>query len=291
MKVLVAMLGLAVVAGSALLPAAAQSPAATPAAPAAGDSSPAMGSASAPASAASAGPTAADGGVVSQGLAPASATSAGAPKVEATIEQIENLISAPPEARIGREIDEGKNREVLFGDPKRIAQLLGEDPRFVYIPAGGDPMIVPWIRERVMALEILDEAKSLYKQRQLQAALQKVKTVIESYSGTDAAKEARELSQKIEKELATDVAGGNNTPIPKPEDQGLPLPPWIQNNTRGVAFNETSPTDSIVLVGDFALRPGETVPSFPGITIKEVAKGTVTYDYQGSLHKVQVEGR
>jgi len=211
-------------------------------------------------------------------------------RVEATVEQLEQLINAPREARLGREVDEPVQAPSLFGDPVTVQRLLGEDPRYVYIPAGEDPMIVPWVRDRVKAAELLTEAQQLYAEGKLQDALVKAKIILEQFPRTDSVGKALDLKNRIEAELR------RARPVPSDEKQ-IPvqeqriLPPWIHENTRGVVFDVGNPDSSSVLLGDFILNLGDPIPSYPGIKVAKIEKSMVTYDYQGEMFQVMVEGR
>lgn len=211
-------------------------------------------------------------------------------RIEATIEQLEQLINAPREAQLGREVDEPAQPLSLFGDPVTIQRLLGEDPRYVYIPAGDDPMIVPWVRDRVKAAELLVEAQKLYTEGKLQEALAKARIILDQFPRTDSVGKALELKNRIEAELRRARPRQDET-LPIPVQEQRILPPWIQENTRGLVFDEDNPEGSLVLLGDFNLKVGDPVPSYPGIKIAKIEKGIVTFDYQGELFQVMVEGR
>lgn len=228
-------------------------------------------------------------------LPPVAAPAAPTPppeRIEATIEQLEQLINAPREARLGREVDEPAQAPTLFGDSATIQRLLGEDPRYVYIPAGEDPMIVPWVRDRVKAAELLAEAQQLVAEGKLQDALIKTKIILDQFSRTDSVGKALELKNRIEAELRRALAQQRPGDIKQlPVQEQRILPPWIQGHTRGVVFDIANPDASSVLLGDFILNLGDPVPSYPGIKIAKIENNIVTYDYQGELFQVMVEGR
>lgn len=214
----------------------------------------------------------------------------GGERIEATVEQLEQLINAPEEARLGREVDESDQPFTLFGDRKRIEELLGDNPRYVYVPSGTDPMIVPWVRNRVMAAELLSEAREFFMAGRLQDALDKLNMILERFGDSDSVEKTRELKMTIEKRIAE----GNATkpdpnlipPGPTPRD----LPVWISENTRGIVFDVDDAKKSSVLIGEYILHPGESIPSYPGIKVVAIDRSRVTLDYQGQVFQLQVEG-
>jgi len=58
-----------------------------------------------------------------------------------------------------------------------------------------------------------------------------------------------------------------------------------------VVFDVGNPDSSSVLLGDFILNLGDPIPSYPGIKVAKIEKSMVTYDYQGEMFQVMVEGR
>jgi len=210
-------------------------------------------------------------------------------RIEATVEQLEELINAPEEAQLGREVDENLNQPfALFNDKKRIEDLLGDNPSYVYIPSGTDPMIVPWIRNRVMAAELVSEAAELKSTGKYQDALDKVNLVLERFGDSDSVDKARKLKQELEM-LAS--SPGETPRLPVPTDPTPPtLPIWIPENTRGVVYDVNDPANSSVLIGEYILRAGETIPSYPGIKVVAIGRSEVTLDYQGQVFRLPVEG-
>ena len=209
-------------------------------------------------------------------------------RVEATVEEIERYINAPAPARLGREVDEKDKPVALFGDPDSVRRLLGEEPRYVYIPSGEDPMIVPWVRDQVMAAELMIEAQQLYKEGKYEEALAKVRVVIEQFSRTDSLGKAQDLRKAIESEIVKPAESSGDAP--KITAMKRKFPEWIEKNTSGVIYDESDPKLSKVLVGDFVLGMGDSVPSYAGIKVVHIEKSMVTFDFQGDLHQVPVEG-
>lgn len=210
-------------------------------------------------------------------------------KIEATVEQLEELIAAPASARLGREVDEPEQQTALFGDPDRVRRLLGDEPRYVYIPAGDDPMIVPWVRERVMAAELVAEAEQLLQEGKHKDALARVNQVLERFPRAEGAKQAVLLKGRITRLLEGSSVSGSSqeAPIQMPPPD---IPQWVQQNTRGVLYNTEKPQESFALIGDYVLARGETIPNYPGIQVDRFEKGAVILKYQGQEYKLLVEG-
>lgn len=215
-------------------------------------------------------------------------TPEGGKRVEATVEQLEQLINAPPEARLGREIDEPAKPFSLFKDQKRIDQLLGENPRYVYIPMGTDPMILPWVRNRVMAAELVQEALELKSSGKYQEALSKVDLVLDRFGDTDSVEKARQLKMQLEAIVHNESGGEGPKVTPGPTPRTLPV--WIPENTRGIVFDVHDPKNSSVLIGEYILHAGESIPSYPGIKVVEIQRSMVTLNYQGEVFQLPVEG-
>ncbi len=223
--------------------------------------------------------------------APAALTTTAPERVEYTAEQLEQMINAPPAARLGRELDEPDKPFALFSDKKRIAELLGEEPGYVYQPMGTDPMIVPWVRNRVMAAELVQEARELVGNGKYDEALAKVDLVLERFGDTDSVEKARELKMQIDKLKQSAVPPPEPGALqPPPDKTVVSLPVWITENTKGVIFDVKDPKNSTVLIGEYILHVGDMIPSFPGIKIAAIDKSSVTMDYQGQSFRLRVEG-
>ncbi len=209
--------------------------------------------------------------------------------IEATVSDLEALISLPPQARLGRESDEDlANPRNLFESKEAQEFLLGEHPKFIYIPEGTDPMIIPWVREQIVVAELLSDAEEAFKRAKdannkttaQEDALPKVARILESYPSAPNATQAKQLKVQIETFINTmenPVTDGEKKPTPT---TFVKLPPWITTNTHGVVLDLENPADSVVLVGDYVLRPGESVDRFPTVVVKEVRSQQVVFEYQ-----------
>ena len=159
------------------------------------------------------------------------------------------LIEYYPNIDFGREVDEPDQARWLFEDEVAMQNLLGIKPRFVYNPKNlPDPMVIPWVRQNIIAAELLREARELIRLKEYDRALQILTLIVNSYAGTSSYREAREELDKVDIELDK----MRDIPIREREGQRIVLPPWIYENTKAVIWEPVNP---IVLVGDHMLFP------------------------------------
>lgn len=222
--------------------------------------------------------------------------------VEATVADIESLISLPSSAQLGRESDEAMDKPVnLFESPEVMRTLLGNKPRYVYFPEGTDPMIIPWVRNQVVAAELLADAMQVFKRAQTdgnvkdaQRAADLFASIIERYKETpqvaDAKKYLDEVNVWISVQTMPTPPGGDKGKEPVPPGGTLiTLPPWVQSNTRGIIHDTENPEGSRVLVGNYILKAGDTLERFPAVSIKEIGQAQVVYSYSGKEFLVAVK--
>jgi hypothetical protein len=213
-------------------------------------------------------------------------------EIGTTVDDIEQLIQLPPSARLKRESDEDPTKpDAIFSDQGTREKLLGKAPKFVYIPVGQDPMIIPWIREQIVvkekmddALRLLEEAKKTKTLEPAQAALDALREIQTKYPNNDKANEVAALAQTIETFLASPPDEGYG-----PASTKAPLPEWVRKNTTGVVLDRNTPSESIVLVGDFLLKRGDRVERFPAVVVKDILPQRVIYEYQGTEYAVPVQ--
>jgi len=167
--------------------------------------------------------------------------------------------------------------KVLFKTEESIKKFLGKSPVFVYDPKNlRDPMIVPWIRDEVLAQEIISEANQLLKENKLKEAKLKVDEVFEKYPKTVQVKEAHELFIKIE-QMIKDPTTWEGPDVAK-------LPDWIKNETKGALIDKNE-AESLALIGSHILKKGEIVPN-SDVIIKSIKKDCIIYLHRGKEFKV-----
>lgn len=214
-------------------------------------------------------------------------------EVVVTVDDIQNLIALP--AQIGREIDE-KPVDDKFNAPGG-PELLRENPPFVYVPANlPDPLIIPWVRDQVIFQEKMDEARRLLAEGLSSKALPTIKqaqdllNTVPPPPDAAAAEELAAARMEIARAVSalTAVSEGDTGPIEVKPAPVINLPEPVRATTNGVIVDRENPNESMVIVGDFMLRPGQTVPKFPTVRVKSVGKQAVVYEYRNKEFVVNV---
>ncbi|MCB2153980.1 hypothetical protein KQI84_03785 [bacterium] len=217
-------------------------------------------------------------------------------QIEATVEEIEMLISLPRAAQLGREADEDPRSPRNLFETKEVREaLLGTKPKFVYFPQGIDPMIIPWVRNQIVVNELLDDVRELMALGDL-PSLRRAQEITEEittkYKDTQQAPEANRLRSQILRQIQiltqTDPERVNQ-PHATPTPDINPPPRWVIENTRGVIVDKVQPEDSYVLIGDDILRRGDKVPRFPQVVIQDILPGEVIFTYQDNEFLVRVK--
>lgn len=222
-------------------------------------------------------------------------------EIGTTVQDIENLIQLPPTARLKREADEDPlNPDSIFSSPEMREALLGSKPKFVYIPVGVDPMIIPWVREQIVVKEKLADAKRLLEQARnsrskepAESALGVLAELQDMYPNTESGPDIAKLRTDIESYIANPPheQAGTDDPLQAPDAQRaeVRLPEWIRRNTQGILLDRENPGESIVLVGDFLLRRGDRIERFPTVVLKDILPQQVIYEYQDREFQVPVQ--
>jgi hypothetical protein len=222
---------------------------------------------------------------------------------ETTVIDLEALINLPASARLRREADENAAQpNSVFDNAEVRARYLGEKPRFVYIPKGVDPMIIPWIRERIVVGELIGDAQNEFdaakrestKDLQIAAAtkvLRKVEGIAAEYPSNNRLADIQKMADDIRAYLLTLTSetpddGRPEKPVIAREIQ---LPTWVRENTRGIIIDPIEPEKSIALVGDLILRQGDVVERFPAVRVKSIQERRVIFEFQQTEHVVLVE--
>lgn len=210
--------------------------------------------------------------------------------VEATIDEIQELIALP--ATLGRESDEAPQPGVFEKD-KTILML---DPPFVYVPAGlPDPLIIPWVRDQVVFQEKMDEARKMLAEGKASRQVATIKKAIELLGSVPpppdqaASTALAALRSELAKEVAKLEAPTNvDTGPSEPTQVVVTLPEPVRATTNGIILDRDNPNESMVVVGDYMLRPGQTVPRFPRVRVKAINKQSVIYEFSGREFVVNV---
>jgi hypothetical protein len=171
----------------------------------------------------------------------------------------------------------------LFDNPE-IRRLLGDNPRFIYNPAGKpDPMLVPWVRDAVIFEELSMIAAGMLANNQTAEAKQVYHRIIEMKNPRYTVVAQACLAQIMTaEEVATTAAQNVDQPVPEAQIQ---LPEWVNSNTSGVIV---SPGRNLCLVGDFMLHVGDNLPNYPEVTVAGITSDTVTYSIRNKVFEVHL---
>jgi hypothetical protein len=220
--------------------------------------------------------------LVDEEASPAADEADGLGRVEATVDEIDAMIALPPGARL-READEDLTNPADAIRERGVENLLGTAPRFVYVPQGISPMIIPWVREQVVLEELEMEVARLRATgapEDLQKALETVRRVNEQYGANPNAAWARVAETTLLAQLRgpEDATAQPEQPlevVQGPTAEEIILPAWIRDNTKGVMFDKQDPGRSMVLVGRDLLNPGQRVPRYSQVIVKEIGQSQV----------------
>lgn len=216
--------------------------------------------------------------------APAKEDVSTTPSEELEIERIkQEILELYPSLDFGRELDEPATPRWLFEEEDKVRELLGLNPRFIYNPKNlRDPMVIPWIRQNVIAQELFNDIQKLIKEERYDEAIQKLTTIIDSYPGTSVYSQAQKELARLKSLLAKQETVKQQLA----QGQRIVLPPWIYENTKGVIWDPEKP---VVLVGEYTLGVGEAIPKYPDITVESIQEKVVVFKYKEKLFKVTVE--
>ena len=189
--------------------------------------------------------------------------------------------SAETPAELGREADDEGAVLNLFEDPE-IRKLLGENPRFIYNASERpDPMIFPATRNAAIFIELSAEAEQLVRERKLIEAIRVYERIVE-LADRRYFLEARRKINALRAE-----AGLKAAEFIAEEEIVAELPGWVPSNTRGILYDENF---QICLVGDFLLRPGDPVPTYPEVSVESISPSLVVYRMGRQTFEVPVTG-
>ncbi len=172
----------------------------------------------------------------------------------------------------------------VFDDPESLRNLLGDNPRWVWnidpTRSRPDPMLIPWVAEKLLyeardaeakALEglgKLDEALKIYNSLLTQVTDPQYRVTLEERMADLTAKIAeRDRLMAAQGVPATQPAG---PAVIEPE-----LPQYVLTETRGIIYDPAG--DSFIAVGDQNLRVGEAVEGFPSVRVKSISYQTAVF--------------
>lgn len=224
------------------------------------------------------------------GTPPAPAGMTPPPKIEASVEEIQRLIDLPSTAQLGLESDEDPTKpKTMFVDTKSILEVFGEKPVFVYFPEGVDPMIIPWVRQQIIAQELLEKGRVLAAAGDYQKAMAIYQEILDKYAATPVAPEARRELDVVRR-IVTDRGPEGGTPIlANPDQPEVTLPKAVADATTGIIYHSPGGLPSVVVIFDDPIPVGGRIPRYSSITVAEIQLGLVTFEFQGKRFDVQID--
>ncbi len=204
---------------------------------------------------------------------------------ESEVDRIKReILAVYPNVDFGREVDEPAQVRWLFENEDDVRELLGLDPRFIYNPKNlPDPMIIPWVRQNVIAQELFNDAMRYIKEGRIMLAQQTLKTIVDSYPASSVFREAQDEYEKIRQ-----LASLQEVQIQQSrETQRVVLPPWVYENAKGIIWDPVNP---VILIGDYTLTVGDPIPKYPDVTIHEIKQSSVVFKFKDILFDINVEG-
>lgn len=208
--------------------------------------------------------------------------------VEVTVGELQQLLNLPSSAVIREADEDPSNPPSIFKDNQTVERIFGTNPTFIYYPEGVDPMIIPWVRNRIIAEELYRDATVAEANRDFPAAMSLLRQIREQYPDTKPAESAPQDMARIERLIAQARSSGNQvaTDVKGPEANEIVLPEWVKQNTSAVMLSD----QPVVLVGNDFLREGDSVPRFATVKVKSISEAEVVYSYQNKDFVVEVVG-
>lgn len=221
---------------------------------------------------------------------PTSMAPPAAETVDYSVPELQQLLNLPTSARIKEYQEDISNPKSLFSAEQRL-KIFGPTPKFIYFPEGTDPMIIPWVRARIVAEEMFQDAGLAISAKDYEKAKSLLKEIQEKYPTTEPGQKAASELERIAKAQEAPAKEDPTTRAPEialPPPEEIDIPEWVRTNTTGVIMMSTRP--AVVVVGNDFLRQGESVPRFAGVQLKTIEPANVTYEYQSKDFPLDVDG-
>jgi hypothetical protein len=206
-----------------------------------------------------------------------------------SVGEIQQQIGLPKTARLKEYEEDISNPKAAFSDDQ-LAKIFSDKPKFIYFPEGVDPMIIPWVRERVIAEEKAAEAMVAMTAKDYARAEQIWTELRERFpntpQGQDAPKQLVQIEDTRKREAAA-ASTGDVITTPSRPNEVVTLPDWVRDNTTGVMIISGLRT---VVVGNDFLKVGDQVPRYAGVTVKEIKDSEVIYEFQNQDFVTEVLG-
>lgn len=208
--------------------------------------------------------------------------------ISAIAEKLPTIGARDTAPSLGSELEETTSSLAvnLFQDPE-IRKLLGDNPRFVYDPAGkSDPMVVPWVRRAAIIKELMARADKELEAGKADRAVSIYKRILDMRDQRFFAAVQLKLSELAKLEQV-DAANLVKAQALQSASEKVDLPVWVHENTVGVLLDKKGGRGALCLVGEYMLHIGEAIPNYPEITVGAIGEKSVTYRYRN--HEFNVE--
>jgi len=188
----------------------------------------------------------------------------------------------------------------LLQDSKALKELLGSDPRWVWHVEQGkartDPMLIPWVADKLMFDVREAEAKSLIAQGKLEEALQVYQKLLPSLTETTYQIQVRTniiaLQARIEELKKLPLRPTPTGSLPAQKIVEPVLPQGLADQTRAIIYDPNG--GSFVSIGDQILKTGDEVQGFQGVKIKQIKYQSVVFsvtnEFMTKDYEVPVRG-
>jgi hypothetical protein len=207
--------------------------------------------------------------------------------VDLSVTELQQMMNLPTGSTIKEYQEDPTKQKSLFDSQETIDRIFSKTkPPFIYFPEGVDPMIIPWVRDRIMAQERFEEATVATANKDFDKAIEILKVIREKFPNTEEGQKAPSEMEKVQ--LLKKAAAvppderGNTTPV----IDAASLPEWVRKNTSAIMLGNSP----VVLVGNDFLRSGDSVPRYPSVRVKEIGESEVVYVYQNKEFVVEVVG-
>ncbi len=208
--------------------------------------------------------------------------------LEVSVSELQQMLNSP--SGLTESGYDPENPPNLFDNDARILEIFKGKPKFVYLPEGTDPMIIPWIRIRIIAEEMFADAKLFAANRDYDQSIAKLNEIREKYPNTPT---ADMIPQELERVEKLRFAALNNTnpqvvtrkndddPVKAPE-----LPTWVYDNTTAIMMGP----EPVVVIGNDFLHVGDQVPRYAAVTVKSISESAVIFEFQDKEFQYEVLG-
>lgn len=206
-----------------------------------------------------------------------------------SVEDLQRLLNLPAAGQLLEYQEDLANPRSIFASDEEVQRIFGDTPEFIYFPEGVDPMIIPWVRERIASEEMWREAQLAVANSDFNKAINLLRDLRERFPGTElgqrAPSEIERVIRQREDANRPAVATGEDIIAPPVEEEAI-LPEWVKRNTTGVLIGERP----MVIVGNDFLAEGDPVPRYASVRVKSIAASEVVFVFQDKDFVVEVSG-